>query len=199
MSEHGWPDFPGDHHDDPGLPSEHHDPHVPDGGHEDGPWYLPAEPEPDHAPWGADSDDPFGSEGHSAGGDEPGGHDPAAADPGGHEAADPVPGTDPVGAAGVVGADPDAYADPLPDAAFPPPLELGPLPEPVDGFPWIDAAGLGDAGSAEPHLEAVDPHELAGYAGVDLPAGADPWAVLAGSADPATSALARWWAQQAPD
>lgn len=36
--------------------------------------------------------------------------------------------------------------DPVVDAEtdFPPPLDLGPLPEPVDGPPWTDAALLGE-------------------------------------------------------
>jgi hypothetical protein len=90
-------------------------------------------------------------------------------------------------------------ADPEPvvvgDSVFPPSLDVGELPEPVDGFPWIDTGTLGAAdpsGFTTP-VEAVRADELAAYAGVDLPEGADPWTVLAADEDPATSALARWW------
>ncbi|MFC7533125.1 hypothetical protein [Actinoplanes sp. GCM10030250] len=81
------------------------------------------------------------------------------------------------------------------DVVFPPTLDVGDLPEPVDGFPWIDTGTLGvaDADGFTPVEEQVNPGELAAYAGVDLPAGADPWAALAADEDPATSALARWW------
>ncbi|HEU4348167.1 MAG TPA: hypothetical protein VFR35_10295, partial [Actinoplanes sp.] len=104
----------------------------------------------------------------------------------------------------VVGADPDAVpdlADPV--QVFPQILDVGPLPEPMDGFPWIDTGSLGAAGpqpvSAET-LQAVtgetpDPRELAEYAGVDLPGGQDPWAALADSDDPAVSALARFYSR----
>ena len=88
---------------------------------------------------------------------------------------------------------PTAEADD-PVEVFPPALDVGELPEPVDGFPWIDTGSLGmvDAHTGET-LDPVRPQELAGYAGTDLPPGADPWAALAGDEDPATSALARWW------
>ncbi|MEU4238377.1 hypothetical protein [Actinoplanes sp. NPDC026619] len=96
--------------------------------------------------------------------------------------------------------------EPLPEAdlsdnVFPPAVDVGELPEPVDGFPWIDSGSLGladiqaalhDAGPADP----VQPSELAEYAATDLPPGADPWAALAESDDPATAALAKWWSQQ---
>jgi hypothetical protein len=81
------------------------------------------------------------------------------------------------------------------DVVFPPTVDVGELPEPVDGFPWIDTGTLGVAdpdGFTAP-AEPVTAGELAAYAGVDLPEGADPWAVLAADEDPATSALARWW------
>lgn len=106
-----------------------------------------------------------------------------------------------------VGADPDlgAYgeADPWPDPVVPgvelP--DLGPPPEPVDGFPWIDPELLGGDTVDTPAdhdpivgcADAPPPDELAGYAGVDVPADADPWATLVASDDPATSALARFW------
>jgi hypothetical protein len=96
-------------------------------------------------------------------------------------------------------------ADPVPDLSdpavdvFPPAVDVGDLPEPVDGFPWIDSGSLGLADIAAALHEAghdpVRPEELAGYAATDLPPGADPWAVLADSDDPATSALARWWSR----
>ena len=51
-----------------------------------------------------------------------------------------------------------------------------------------------------PAAAGPDPAELAEYAAEDLPPGADPWAALAGSEDPATSALARFWGSPAgPD
>ena len=101
-----------------------------------------------------------------------------------------------------VGADPDALPDtddPL--GVFPPAVDVGPLPEPVDGYPWIDTGSLGPIDpAAVPAAAAPDPGELAEYAAEDLPPGADPWAALAGSEDPATSALARFWGSPAgPD
>ncbi|MEU4620534.1 hypothetical protein AB0G04_11225 [Actinoplanes sp. NPDC023801] len=90
-------------------------------------------------------------------------------------------------------ADISAVAD---DPAFPPALDVD-LPEPVDGFPWIDPATLGAADPAGflPPVENVTAEELAAYAGVDIPDGADAWSVLASSDDPATAALAKWWTQ----
>ncbi|GAA4973860.1 hypothetical protein [Actinoplanes utahensis] len=83
----------------------------------------------------------------------------------------------------------DAVAD---DTVFPPALAVD-LPEPVDGFPWIDTATLGAGEAFTPPTDPVTAEELAAYAGVDIPAGADAWTVLADSDDPATAALARWW------
>jgi hypothetical protein len=84
------------------------------------------------------------------------------------------------------------------DTPFPPTVDVD-LPEPVDGFPWIDTGSLGviDPATidATVHTDPVDPHDLAAYAGTELPPGADPWATLAESDDPATAALARWWAE----
>ncbi len=84
---------------------------------------------------------------------------------------------------------------------FPPAVDVGDLPEPVDGWPWIDSGSLGLADiaaalhQADTEVEPVQPHELAEYAATDLPPGVDPWAALADSDDPATSALARWWSE----
>lgn len=78
---------------------------------------------------------------------------------------------------------------------FPPAVDVGDLPEPVDGFPWIDTGSLGvvHAAAAELAVDPVRPEELAEYAGVELSPAQDPWAALAADEDPATSALARWW------
>ncbi|WP_430782378.1 hypothetical protein [Actinoplanes sp. G11-F43] len=77
---------------------------------------------------------------------------------------------------------------------FPPSLDVD-LPEPVDGFPWVDTATLGVPDTAGFTVPAtpVDPRELAAYAGIEIPPGTDPWTVLAASDDPATAALARFW------
>jgi hypothetical protein len=87
----------------------------------------------------------------------------------------------------------DGYDDPT--DVFPPTVDVGDLPEPVDGFPWIDTAALGtpDLAAHDGETQPVDPHELAEYAGTEIPPGADPWTVLADSDDPATSTLARFW------
>ena len=84
-----------------------------------------------------------------------------------------------------------------PVEVFPPALQVD-LPEPVDGFPWIDTGSLGlvDAGVVTPADHPVQPTELAEYAETDLPPAVDPWAALADSDDPATAALARWWAPE---
>ncbi|GAA0527795.1 hypothetical protein GCM10010172_05420 [Paractinoplanes ferrugineus] len=86
----------------------------------------------------------------------------------------------------------------LSDNVFPPAVDVGELPEPVDGFPWIDTGSLGlaDLRDALHETDPVQPAELAEYARTDLPAGADPWQALADSDDPATAALAKWWSQQ---
>jgi hypothetical protein len=93
-----------------------------------------------------------------------------------------------------------AAADHLPDPVhddgepvFPPTVDVGPLPEPVDGFPWIDTGSLGPVAAADTAAGTPDPAELAGYAAAELPPAQDPWAVLAASDDPATAALARFW------
>ncbi|MCO8269604.1 hypothetical protein M1L60_03250 [Actinoplanes sp. TRM 88003] len=88
-----------------------------------------------------------------------------------------------------------AVEDPL--DVFPPAVDVGELPEPVDGFPWIDTGSLGvvPAAALDETPEAVRPEELAEYAGVDLGEAQDPWAALAESDDPATSTLAKWWSE----
>jgi hypothetical protein len=188
MNEHHWPD---DHHDDGADHVEQHDDAVeqqPDLDlHHDLPdddvWEAPAHDEPlpeaDHDP------------GYAHHAEEP------AAD---HQA-EVVAEADPQ-EMDTVGADPDA----LPDTddqvgVFPPAVDVGPLPEPVDGYPWIDTGSLGVIDpAAVPAAAGPDPDELAEYAATDLPPGADPWAALAGSEDPATSALARFWSSPAgPD
>jgi hypothetical protein len=72
------------------------------------------------------------------------------------------------------------YEDLLLDEAdnppsFPPELDLD-VPEPVDGYPWVDLDALGQA-EAEPWMNTVEASE---YAIADLD-------------DPAASALARFW------
>lgn len=79
---------------------------------------------------------------------------------------------------------------------FPPALDVGDLPEPVDGFPWVDAASLGTADFTTPETDPVAAQDLAAYAATDLPPGADGWETLAASDDPAVSALARWWSSE---
>jgi len=193
MSDHGWADFhDGPHHEDDGAHHEdlpqhaeahdvggvddnyfdlHHDDGLPE---HDLP--EPHEPQDTHEAW-AQSHEPQDTPEHYPPDqqDEP------------HELH-------------TVGADPDAL--PEPDAAdafstFPPALDVGPLPEPIDGFPWIDTNSLGlvDGPAAAINPE-INPHDLAAYAGTELPPGVDPWAALADSDDPATSALAKWWSEQ---
>lgn len=192
--EHGWPDF----HD----PDGHSEPV---GEHD----FTPShEPVADHGPF---HDDLFGHDdlgSHDVGdepdldtgGDEPGwddvhepgsGHDDEAVV---HDVVDVSDGH----GLGPIGADPDAAPDLEQVSMFPPIVDVGPLPEPVDGFPWIDTGSLGlyrsgpvDAGAGV----AVPAEDLAAYAAEDLPPGADPWAALADSDDPATSTLAKWWSQ----
>jgi hypothetical protein len=181
MTEY-WPDHddPGfeDHHDDAALPGDDPDPLGPD-------LFAPGELIDD------DVEVPGAApvfEHHDSGGADP---LPAT------EADVPHPAAVEVSDLGPVGADPDAAPDPGDDPVFPPAVDVGPLPEPVDGFPWIDTGSLGlvGAGPVDAGAGPVDPRELAEYAAADLPPGVDPWAALADSDDPATSALARWWAE----
>jgi hypothetical protein len=104
-----------------------------------------------------------------------------------------------------VGADPDldpyGSAEAWPQPVFPDALDLGGVPEPVDGFPWADPAILGDADAPLPDPATVyagtpEPAELAGYAAEETPPDGEPWTALAASDDPATSALARFWGAQ---
>lgn len=123
-------------------------------------------------------------------------------DPG--DSGDPVhvdTDVDTVGQVESFGSDPDVHGDDgWPDPQFPEQLHLDSPPEPVDGFPWSDAGVLGDphavSGAYDPVADAdpANPADLAGYDGVDVPAGADPWAQLLTSDDPATSSLAGFWA-----
>jgi hypothetical protein len=189
MSEHGWPDFHEDHgdhgHDDGALHHDDADALVP---HEDVDVAL--HHDDDDSLW--QHDEP--AQVHEDVSYEHHVEEVAAAEP--EDQAWTAPEHD----MGLVGADPDALpdADPDPVDMFPQVVDVGPLPEPVDGFPWIDTGSLGvvDAHTIEAHDAEVTPQELAEYAGADLPPGADPWAALADSEDPATSALARWWSEQ---
>jgi hypothetical protein len=86
------------------------------------------------------------------------------------------------------------------DDPFPPQLDLGEPPEPVDGFPWSDAAVLGDehdtsgtAADYQPSFDQPPAGDLVAYDAQEVPAGEDPWRAMAGSDDPATSSLARFW------
>jgi hypothetical protein len=184
MTEHGWPD----HHDDPGYHDEHHDPlHDADdaGGHDAEPLQVP---EDDHGFWDVHQpEDVQHDAGYEPHVDTPHADTPPADLADTHETTS-------------VAADPDAQPEyDGTDTVFPPAVDVGPLPEPVDGFPWIDTGSLGVVDPAAVHddpVDHVDPHELAEYAGTELPPGVDPWAALADSEDPATSALARWWSEQ---
>ena len=197
MSEHGWPgwvDEPAGHgpqHPDPHDGDQPGDElHTPDWGVEQG--WEPAQDIADTDP-GATAV-PY---------DTPAGYADASAD---EPDIDEVPYPQGVdgGPLGPVGADPDAVAGSGADAElpFPPAVDVGELPEPVDGFPWIDTGTLGvvaadtTADAAAGTYPAVDPADLAAYAREDLPPAVDPWAALAASDDPATSALARFWAQE---
>ncbi|AGL17485.1 hypothetical protein [Actinoplanes sp. N902-109] len=195
--EHGWHHFADDDHSfahDGGHVEHSFDTDHPVFDHPDADQPDLEHLEPAEHTW----DDP-----HPAGPEpDPVHHEP---DPVEHPAEHPAGVVDVTGghAMGPVGADPDAgveHDDPL--TAFPSPVDVGELPEPVDGFPWIDTGSLDLSAvhaAAVAGPERVDPAELAAYAGQDLPPGADPWAALAGSDDPATSALARWWSEEHTD
>jgi hypothetical protein len=182
MSDYGW-----DHHDDPDLDPGYLDPGygeadevVPPPDVADA--YLGPEDTWDEPPAEVFPDDEFDLPAEPYAEDVP----PVDAD-----VAGPAP-------AEVVGADPDAVPEPDAGGAevFPPMVDVGPLPEPVDGFPWIDTGSLGIVDPAAAPVSAVDdpgPQELAGYAAADLPPAQDPWDALAASDDPATAALARFY------
>jgi hypothetical protein len=195
VNEHGWPDDA-----DGPMP----DPHHPDGPDLDQPDLVFPEVEyPEHElpelpelP-AADLPDAVWETADLGAAEEPG---ESSADDGG----DPYPSDDVDrghdGLLGPVGADPDAVADAHPGAdVFPPPVHVGELPEPVDGFPWIDTGSLGVVTAETPAAtNDVDSADLAAYAETDLPPGVDPWAALAASDDPATAALAKFWAPETP-
>jgi hypothetical protein len=161
----------------------------------------------DHGPAAAGQgyleDDPMSAL-SSGGGDGDGGADgPSGGDADSGEPAaeatdqalvDGVDGADPET---VVGADPDVNPDAdWSPAEFPEQLDLTP-PEPVDGYPWSDAAAVAPPGSGGEDLaaqaDASPPaQDLLDYAATD--GGGDPWAALLGSDDPAASSLGRWWA-----
>jgi hypothetical protein len=214
--EHGWPDLSDPHgHDDHGDQQDagvHQEP--PPGADDALHDHLYGHDDPD--PDGFDPDDPYAADAHAA--DDPGSDDPDGSDPDAHDVADaggnePGTGHDDPGVdvtdghgMGPVGADPDAAPDAHEVSMFPPVVDVGPLPEPVDGFPWIDTGSLGlyhagpvDPATAQPTLsdpvaaQPVPAEDLAAYAAEDLPPGVDPWAALADSDDPATGALAEWW------
>jgi hypothetical protein len=129
------------------------------------------------------------------------GHD-AVDTPDQHDEPDDVSYAEPVG-----GTHPDL--DPVgdhpswSDDPFPPQLDLGEQPEPVDGFPWSDAAVLGDehdtgdpsgpSAGSQPAFDPPPAGDLAAYDAHEVAPGEDPWHALAGSDDPATSSLARFW------
>jgi hypothetical protein len=203
VSEHGWPGWA----DEPAGPGpEHPDPHD---GDQPGDELRSPDWAGDEA-WDPAQDTPDGDPAAAAVSydDAPAGYadDTADASPGAPGADDGAPYPQGVdgGPLGPVGADPDAVAEPGadPDPPFPPAVDVGELPEPVDGFPWIDTGTLGVvaadmiAEAAGGPYPAVDPADLAAYAQEDLPPAVDPWAALAASDDPATSTLARFWAQE---
>lgn len=185
-----------DHHDDFGSFDEHHEPLPFDDtpGHDDTPTFD----HDDHDLW---TDDP-GPDDHQLSHDfsEMSGRGGGGAAE--HDGATELSGIENHSGAGD---HPAGFDDETPDWAaptdpidvFPPSLDVGELPEPVDGFPWIDTGSLGvaDPAAITEHTDPVRPEELAEYAGEPIPPGADPWATLAGSDDPATSVLARWWNQ----
>jgi hypothetical protein len=220
VSEHGWPGWADD-------PAGHGGPDPHDGGDAgeqhaaDAPGAEPWVSDPhwdpaqhdtaaadtglaDTDPGDADPGDAVAWAGYPDLPDEPLQHGPDLGDTGldgGHDdIGDLIPGDPGHGDLGHIGADPDAAAeaDPSAEAVFPPAVHVGDLPEPVDGFPWIDTGTLGIVGldTAEATAGTADTADLAAYAEVDLPPGVDPWAVLAASDDPATSALARFWAPE---
>jgi hypothetical protein len=175
-----------DHHD---FGFGEHDP----GGHDPGPFDDHSPPD-DHPAWEDAHDydpaheaDPFGHEPHELSPHELSPHELSPHELSPHDVPEAPPET-----AGM-----HDLADPPEESPFPAAVDVGDLPEPVDGFPWIDTGALGvaDLHAALDTTDPVHPAELAEYNATDLPPGADPWAALADSDDPATAALARWWRQ----
>lgn len=183
-----------DSHPDTGGPTGHEDPagsttsdDLPESGHtlDDGGHGLA-----DHTPDGHDPGDQGVPDDHGVPVD---GHELGVNDAHGDPTGDHLVGVDP---------DVDHRADDPAwhESPFPPELHLETTPEPVDGFPWSDPATLGGHDDVDDYTHAVldhgsaEPHELASYSGLDLPAGTDPWTALFSSEDPATSTLAHWWA-----
>jgi hypothetical protein len=246
----GWPDDGPPPHDDPADPGGHHgwdpDPlgheRPDDGGFGPDPYghdRLDADPGGPGHPGG--DDEPATGHGHLGTSDEaypdddpfaPADHD----DHVGYAGAEgldadhdgPLPHdqvqVDPLGLEYPVGADPDIGVGgdvDWPQHAFPPPLDLPDVPEPVDGYPWADPRLLGSDVAVDDHSAPVgepdrysapdgygepddhrppvaDLYEYAGeeyageeYAGDESGGG---WPELIASEDPATGALARWWA-----
>lgn len=174
MSEHEWPDHHDDgqqgvDHADDDLSAQPEDTALPEP--QDDAWHIPDDDPPHHdaAAWDDHAHLPAAEEGF--------GEQPQA-----HPILDDAPAAE------------DAAAE-----VFPPMLDVGALPEPVDGWPWIDTSSLGlaHAGIVDQNMidrmPAQDPAELAEYAAEELPPGADPWAALAGSEDPATATLAEYY------
>ena len=197
--------------DDPAADAADGDHPLPDPGAPEEPLGLDAGTDDfaDHADGGEPTDhaDHLGAAGD--GGDEDDGDGSQPGDVTDDRAAEDDPGPDAHpgdGAAAAdmvqVGADPDlaphaddpGWAEPQ----FPPALDLGTPPQPVDGFPWSDPALLGQA-TTDPgpghdqSLPDATADDVAAYAASDVADG-DPWVGLLGSDDPATSSLARWWA-----
>jgi hypothetical protein len=192
----------GDHDD---LLAHHLDPLVPD---DDGDlWPHEGYETPDeiadahheYAPVDAHVDEPLDHPDGPGGGDDPAGSTPTDHQPLGYEAAGAQFGhADAAHPDPVFGADPDAPGEHGDDGfgspEFPPPVDLGDLPAPVDGPPWTDATLLGGEPLADlaPPTGLPSPADLLGYAGLDVEQ-ADPWAALRAVEDPAANALARWW------
>ena len=160
-----------DHHD---FGFDHHDFDA----HDPVPFDDHSPPPDDHLTWADGHDDDISHDvdvPHEAVAHDVGSHDDVDHDVVSHEDADVAP----------------------PGEAHAGVHDISDLPEPVDGFPWIDTGSLGvaDIHAALDSTDPVHPAELAEYNATDLPPGEDPWAALADSDDPATAALARWWQQ----
>ncbi|WP_305783341.1 hypothetical protein [Symbioplanes lichenis] len=182
--EHGWAHFDPDDGGDDGF-AIHHDPD-------------PAADDPGHLEHDAGYDDAYELPEHDLTPVEhhdPGAWEEPAPEPEIHHDIVDVTGAHSLGP---VGADPDATADPdAGETVFPPLVDVGALPEPVDGWPWIDTGSLGTVTPIDAAPAPVAAHELAEYAAEELPPAADPWAALTQSEDPAAAALARWWHPEA--